>query len=293
MVGAGELHSVVVGTKSSRSGVVPVEADAKISDRVPTQDTALLQAAPVLPSAQVSATLGSSPELQLQLETVVSDVAVVRRIVERIAAVQEQMALDFATLQKSDQNVRRIARSDIVAHSPSVPVPTAPARTPWRRTDPPALRLRLHPRAPPYGQLLRNAAQSGCGGSTSVFSAAGSRPHRAPSKTHCRSRQARQGPFLPHNSRRRASPVRSMPNFAVANRAGQRRHRTKGVTSTSWIVLGPAASDGVSKLCLPRLARREDHFYFPRFRRRALGSDLALTAPQPTTEGDAHALLEA
>jgi hypothetical protein len=151
MVGAGELHSVVVGTKSSRSGVVPVEADAKISDRVPTQDTALLQAAPVLPSAQVSATLGSSPELQLQLETVVSDVAVVRRIVERIAAVQEQMALDFATLQKSDQNVSQkvslprhspaavpprkyaptsIARSDVVAHSPVVPVPTAPAQRP-------------------------------------------------------------------------------------------------------------------------------------------------------------------
>ena len=79
-----------------------------------------------------------------------SDVAVVRRIVERLAAVQEQMALDIVTLQKSDQNVRQkvslpphspaavpprkyapsIARSDVVAHSPSVPVPTAPARTP-------------------------------------------------------------------------------------------------------------------------------------------------------------------
>jgi hypothetical protein len=150
MVGAGELHRDVVSTKASRSDVVPVETAAKTSDRVPTQDTALLQAAPVLPSAQVSAALGSSPELQLQLETVVSDVAVVRRIVERIAAVQEQMALDFATLQKSDQNVSQkvslprhspaavpprkyaptsIARSDAVAHSPSAPVPTAPAHT--------------------------------------------------------------------------------------------------------------------------------------------------------------------
>jgi hypothetical protein len=148
MVDAEDLHRVVVSTKSSSSDV-PVELASKTSDRVPTQDTAFLRPAPVLPSAQVSDALGSSPELQHQLETVVSDVAVVRRIVERLAAVQEQMALDIVTLQKSDQNVRQkvslpphspaavpprkyapsIARSDVVAHSPSVPVPTAPART--------------------------------------------------------------------------------------------------------------------------------------------------------------------
>jgi hypothetical protein len=150
MVGAGKRHGIVASTKSSSSNVVPVELASKTSDRVPTQDTALLQAAPAIPSAQVSVAPGSSPELQHQLETVVSDVAVVRRIVERLAAVQEQMALDFATLQKSDQNVRQkvslplhsaaavparkyapsIARSDVVAHSPSVPVPAAPTRTP-------------------------------------------------------------------------------------------------------------------------------------------------------------------
>jgi hypothetical protein len=152
MVGAGELHSVLVSTKSSRSDLVPVELAAKTSDRVPTQDTALLQAAPVIPSAQVSVTPGSSPEMQHQLEALVSDVAVIRRIVERLAAVQEQVALDIATLQKSDRNVSQkvplpphspavpvpprkyaptsIARSDVIAHSPSVPVSTAPARTP-------------------------------------------------------------------------------------------------------------------------------------------------------------------
>ena len=149
MVDAGKLHRVVIGTKSSRSDVVPVEMAAKISDRVPTQDTAVLQAAP-LPPAQVTVAPGSTPEMQHQRETLVSDVAVVRQIVERIAAVQEQMALDIATLQKSDQNVSQkasvpphapvpvssrkyapsIARSDVVAHSASVSVPTAPARTP-------------------------------------------------------------------------------------------------------------------------------------------------------------------
>jgi hypothetical protein len=153
MVGAGELHSVPVSTKVSRSDVVPVELASKISDRVPTQDTALLQVAPVIPSAPVSIAPGASSDLQGQLETLVSDVAVVRRIVERLAAVQEQMALDVAALQTSGQNVGQnqkaslpprspavpvpprkyapsIARSDVVAHSPSVPVPTAPARTP-------------------------------------------------------------------------------------------------------------------------------------------------------------------
>src|SRR6478672_12377769 len=98
--------------------------------------------------APVPVAPGSPPELQHQLETMVSDIAVVRRIVERLAAIQEQMALDFATLQKSDQNVRQkvslpphspaavpprkyapsIARSDVVAHAPSPPVPTAPAQ---------------------------------------------------------------------------------------------------------------------------------------------------------------------
>jgi hypothetical protein len=149
MVGAEELHRAVVSMKSSSSDV-PVELASKTSDRVPTQDTALLQAAPVLPSAQVSVALGSSPELQHQLETVVSDVAVVRRIVERVAAVQEQMALDIVTLQRSDRNVSQkvsmplhspaavpprkyapsIGRSDVVAHSPSVPAPTASAQPP-------------------------------------------------------------------------------------------------------------------------------------------------------------------
>jgi hypothetical protein len=170
MVGAGKRYGIVASTKSSGSNVVPVELAPKTSDRVPTQDTALLQAAPAIPSAQVSVALGSSPELQDQLETVVSDVAVVRRIVERLAAVQEQMALDIRDgLQKSDQNVRRkvslpphspaavrprkyapsIARSDVVAHSPSVPVRSAPAQPPLA-PPPGAAPTGPHPRAPPY-----------------------------------------------------------------------------------------------------------------------------------------------
>ena len=143
-----ELSPVVSTNFWPSSSDLAAELAFKTSDRIPTQDADLLQVAPVLPSAQVFGAPGAAPELQHQLETVVSDVAVVRRIVERLAAVQEQMALDIVTLQKSDLNVRQkvslpphsptavpprkfapsIARSDVVAHSPSVPVPTAPAQ---------------------------------------------------------------------------------------------------------------------------------------------------------------------
>jgi hypothetical protein len=153
MVDAGRVPSILVSTNPP--SVMSVEPASKTSDRVPTQDQASLptqdQAAPVLPPGQVSVALGSSPELKDQLESIVSDVAVVRRIVERLAAVQEQMALDVVTLQKSKQNANQttsllphspavpvplrkyapnIARSDVVAHSPSVPVPSAPVRPP-------------------------------------------------------------------------------------------------------------------------------------------------------------------
>ena len=50
MVGAGKRHGIVASTKSPNSNVAPVELASKTSDRVPTQDTALLQAAPVIPS---------------------------------------------------------------------------------------------------------------------------------------------------------------------------------------------------------------------------------------------------
>jgi hypothetical protein len=142
-----ELSPVVSTNFWPSSSNVAAELASKTSDRVPTLDTALLQAAAVLPSSPVSVAPGSSPELQHQLETVVSDVAVVRRIVERLAAVQEQMALDIRDgLQKPDQKVSlpprspaavpprkyapSIAHSDVVRHTPSVPVPTAPAQRP-------------------------------------------------------------------------------------------------------------------------------------------------------------------
>ena len=75
----------------------------------------------------------------------VSDLAVVRRIVEQLAAKQEQMAQDIATLQATKQNVsekksllpqtsavppRKNTHSEAAVQPPSVPVPTPRPRTP-------------------------------------------------------------------------------------------------------------------------------------------------------------------
>ncbi len=147
MADAAKLHRDVVSMKASRSDVVPVEVAAKISDRVPTQDTALQQAVPAVPPAQVSVAPGLSSDLQQQLETLATDVAVVRRIVERLATIQEQMVVDIAMLQRSGQKASlpthppavvvpprkyspNTARSDVAAQSPPVPVPPALTRTP-------------------------------------------------------------------------------------------------------------------------------------------------------------------
>jgi hypothetical protein len=166
MVDAGKVPGMFVSSKTA----------TKISDRVPTQDQAALptqdqaalptqdqaalptqdqaalptqdQAAPVLPPGQASVAPESSPEVQHQLESIASDVAMVRRIVERLAAVQEQMVADMAMQQKSGQNAsqnesllppspavpvpsRKYAPVVARSNSRSVPVPPAPARSPW------------------------------------------------------------------------------------------------------------------------------------------------------------------
>jgi hypothetical protein len=140
IVDSGKAPSSLVSMKSPGSNVT-VEQASKTSDRVPTQDQAALptedqvalptedqaalptqnQGAPILAPGQVSVTPGSSPDLQDQLESLASDVAVVRRIVERLAAVQEQMALDMVTLQKTNHASQR---ASLLPHAPAVPAPS-------------------------------------------------------------------------------------------------------------------------------------------------------------------------
>ncbi len=96
-------------------------------------------------SEPASVAVGRSPEALHQLDTMVSDLAVVRRIVEQLAAKQEQMAQDIATLQATKQNVsekksslpqtsavppRKNMHSEAAVQPPSVPVPTPRPQTP-------------------------------------------------------------------------------------------------------------------------------------------------------------------
>ncbi len=96
-------------------------------------------------SEQASVAAASSPEAQHQLEIMVRDLAVVRRMVEQLAAKQEQMAQDIATLQAAEQNVsekksalppssavppRKNMHSEAAVQPPSVPVPTPRPQTP-------------------------------------------------------------------------------------------------------------------------------------------------------------------
>ena len=117
--------SSVLGTKSPAASDVAAKPVSKTSE-------------------QASVAAGSSPEAQHQLETMGSDLGVVRRIVEQLAAKQEQMAQDIATLQAAEQNVRekksslpqssavpprKNMHSEAAVQPPSVPVPTPRPQT--------------------------------------------------------------------------------------------------------------------------------------------------------------------
>jgi hypothetical protein len=86
-------------------------------------------------SEQASFAAGSFPDTRHQLEIMVSDIADVRRILEQLAAKQEQMAKDVAALQATKQNVSEkksspAQSSSIVApptniHSEAAMLPTS------------------------------------------------------------------------------------------------------------------------------------------------------------------------
>lgn len=106
---------------------------------------------PALTSDQAAAmTRELPPELRHQLETLVTDLAAVRRAVEAVAAKQERMAQDIATLQAAEQkvsdktpplrpstapprkNAQAIAPLDSGAQAPLVPVPPPRPQMPSR-----------------------------------------------------------------------------------------------------------------------------------------------------------------
>ena len=105
--------SSVLRTNSSQVSDVAAEPVSKTaaepvsgtSDQKSSQNTALLPEAPSIQSAPVSVATGLSSESQHQLEMMASDLAIVRHVVEQLAARQDQMARDIATLQAPEQKV--------------------------------------------------------------------------------------------------------------------------------------------------------------------------------------------
>jgi hypothetical protein len=102
--------SAVLGT-SQRGLELATEPDSKLSDHAVTPST-------------TSITVKESPELQQQLQNMVSDLAALQRLVEQLASKQEQISRDMMTLQAAEQN--RSAKISSVAQPAAVRV--APRR---------------------------------------------------------------------------------------------------------------------------------------------------------------------
>jgi hypothetical protein len=110
-VAAEPLSKTVAAEPDSKT--VAAEPDSKTL----SQNTAIVPEAPSLQSAPVSVATGSSSELQHRLETMVSDLAIVRHVVEQLAATQDQMARDIASLQAPEQKVSQIHRGSLSLRS--------------------------------------------------------------------------------------------------------------------------------------------------------------------------------
>jgi hypothetical protein len=135
--------SAVLGT-TQRGSEIAAEPGSKLSDQA------------VTPSAPTSIAIREFPELQQQLQTMVSDLAALQRIVEQVASKQEQISRDVVTLQATEQNISekvssltqpaavRVAPRRNVAkllHSGTPKQPAAeplPAQTPAPETPSPA-----------------------------------------------------------------------------------------------------------------------------------------------------------
>jgi hypothetical protein len=115
----------LVRSSSLLSDKLPPESDVEAVSTTPTQPQSgamvILTPSSEQPTPTTTATQSSS-DLQKQLESIVDDLAIVRRIVEQVASRQDQMAQDIATLQEAQQNV-----------SPKI---TAPPQSPIIRARP-------------------------------------------------------------------------------------------------------------------------------------------------------------
>ena len=82
-----------------------VLATTQLGSEIAAEPGSKLSDQAVTPSAPTSIAIREFPELQQQLQTIVSDLAALQRIVEQVASKQEQISRDVATLQATEQNI--------------------------------------------------------------------------------------------------------------------------------------------------------------------------------------------
>jgi hypothetical protein len=120
--------SAVMAAAAFAGVLTSLSATSTRLDARPARDAAP-QSTPVIPTAPALAAAAISPEL-VRLE-VARDLAVIRNSVEQLAAKQEQMAQNIATLQAAEQDIIQ-ERS-----SPSLSGPVSPPpRKKARRVEP-------------------------------------------------------------------------------------------------------------------------------------------------------------
>lgn len=113
----------VIDSKLSAGANVAAESVAPSSDQAPTPASIAPPAATAPAAAAAPVSTGLPPQLQHQLATMASDLAAVQRRMEQLAARQEQMAADIATLQADAKSVSHRPTRRLGAVSARVPVP--------------------------------------------------------------------------------------------------------------------------------------------------------------------------
>jgi hypothetical protein len=92
---------------------LPPESEVASEAISTTSDQPLMGTTVILPTTSASQPTPTStaaesfPDLKRQLEAIASDLSIMRWIVEQVAARQDQMARDIATLQADEQNVKQ------------------------------------------------------------------------------------------------------------------------------------------------------------------------------------------
>jgi len=141
-----EAKQIVRTWAPSLAWLLPASATTSPPDGpVSAQNAALPQSAPATQSTTPASGI-TAGELVQQLEPITRDLAVVRRSLEQLAAKQEQMAQNIATLQAAEQDIRQKMSSP----PPSRPAP--PRKPPEAAAQSPAVQSSSVPSPPPPGR---------------------------------------------------------------------------------------------------------------------------------------------